>query len=180
VDQELKQFLGRLDQRLGNLEEGQKESTRRFDNIDKWLDGMAKRFDGVDKRLDGMDKRFDGVDKRLDGMDKRFDQVNKQFKGVDKRFDQVDKRFKEVDKRFDRVDDRFNGVGQSLGNLEKGQEEIKDMLKHNTTLLTENFTTIRQDLRKHKSETDADINLLFKKTENNERDIEKIKKRLNI
>jgi len=52
------------------------------------------------------------------------------------------------------------------------------MLKYHTILLTNNFTSIRQDLRRNNSEVDSDINLLFKRTEKHERDIEKLKKNL--
>ncbi|PTY81592.1 hypothetical protein B5V88_03325 [Heyndrickxia sporothermodurans] len=110
---------------------------------------------------------------KLDRIDKRFDAVDQKFIEVDKRFDAVDQKFIEVDKRFDAVDSR-------LENLETGQIELKDMLKHSTTLLIENFTSIRQDIRQRDTEMNADINLLFRKTEKNERDIEKIKSKLKI
>jgi hypothetical protein len=31
--------------------------------------------------------------------------------------------------------------------MEEGHNEIKEMIKHNTTLMTENFTYIRKDMR---------------------------------
>ncbi|PTY76157.1 hypothetical protein B5V89_18925 [Heyndrickxia sporothermodurans] len=110
---------------------------------------------------------------KLDRIDKRFDAVDQKFVEVDKRFDAIDQKFVEVDKRLDTVDSR-------LENLETGQIELKDMLKQSTTLLIENFTSIRQDLRQRDTEMNADINLLFRKTEKNERDIEKIKSKLKI
>lgn len=151
MDQELKNILQRLEKSVGNLEEGQVQTNR---------------------KLDSMDKRFDAVDQKFEEVDKRFDAVDQKFEVVDKRFDAVDQKFVSVDKRFDSVDSR-------LGNLEAGQEELKDMLKHHTTLLTNNFTSSRQDLRRTNSEIEADINLLFRKTEQHERDIEKLKKNLN-
>ncbi|MFB7304952.1 hypothetical protein [Heyndrickxia sporothermodurans] len=110
---------------------------------------------------------------KLDRIDKRFDAIDQKFVEVDKRFDAIDQKFVEVDKRLDAVDSR-------LENLETGQIELKDMLKHSTTLLIENFTSIRQDIRQRDTEMNADINLLFRKTEKNERDIEKIKSKLKI
>ncbi|MGW9607731.1 hypothetical protein ACWGSI_20345, partial [Heyndrickxia sporothermodurans] len=77
---------------------------------------------------------------KLDRIDKRFDAIDQKFVEVDKRFDAIDQKFVEVDKRLDAVDSR-------LENLETGQIELKDMLKHSTTLLIENFTSIRQDIR---------------------------------
>ena len=47
------------------------------------------------------------------------------FDGVDEGFKKVDKRFDKVDKRFDKVDKRFDKVEVRLGNLERGQEDIK-------------------------------------------------------
>ncbi|MGG4511587.1 hypothetical protein ABEP00_17520, partial [Heyndrickxia sporothermodurans] len=146
---------------------------KRFDAVDQKFIEVDKRFDAVDQKFIEVDKRFDAVDQKFIEVDKRFDAVDQKFVEVDKRFDAVDQKFVEVDKRLDAVDSR-------LENLETGQIELKDMLKHSTTLLIENFTSIRQDIRQRDTEMNADINLLFRKTEKNERDIEKIKSKLKI
>ena len=142
---------------------------------------MDQEIKGILQRLEqGFGRLEEGqseANKRIDLMDKRIDEG---FKNVDERFNAVDERFDAVDKSFDAVDNRFDAVEGRLGNLEKGQDELKEMIKHSTTLLTENFTNIRQDLRRSKSETDSDINLLFGKTERHERDIAKIKQKLKL
>jgi hypothetical protein len=46
--------------------------------------------------------------------------------------------------------------------IELGQNEIKEMIKHTTTVMTENFTYIRKDLRAFERDVNADIELLFK------------------
>ncbi len=163
MDQELRGMLQRLETGFGRLEDGQKETNNR-------LNQMEQKFEA----------KFDAVDQKFVAIDKRFDTVDQKFSAIDKRFDAVDHRFDTVDKRFNSVDQRFDFVEARLGNLEEGQDELKDLFKHSTTLLTENFTSIRQDLRRNKSETDSDINLLFNRTEKHERDIAKIKQKFDI
>lgn len=53
-------------------------------------------------------------------------------------------------------------LASRMDNLEKGQNEIKEMIKHSTTLMTENFTYIRKDMRTFERDVNADIDLLFK------------------
>ncbi|MBE4907667.1 hypothetical protein IMZ08_06325 [Bacillus luteolus] len=170
MDQELRGILQRLETGFGRLEEGQKETNNRLNQMEQKFEA---KFDAVDQKFVAIDQRFDAVDQRFDAVDQRFDAVDQRFDAVDQRFDAVDQRFTGMDQRFDSVEAR-------LGYLEKGQDELKDLFKHTTTLLTENFTSIRQDLRRNKSETDSDINLLFNRTEKHERDIAKIKQKLDI
>ncbi|MEL3960882.1 hypothetical protein MKZ01_06360 [Lysinibacillus endophyticus] len=108
----------------------------------------------------------------------RFDQVDNQFNQVEERFDEVDNRFSQVDNRFDEVDNRLNQMDMRLGNLENGQEELKHLIKHNTTLMTENLTNIRRDFRERIQDTEADVNLLFKEVEENKRKINQIDERI--
>jgi hypothetical protein len=45
-------------------------------------------------------------------------------------------------------ENRLERVEKKIDHLELGQQEIKETLKHNMTLFTENITAIRQDMRK--------------------------------
>jgi hypothetical protein len=56
-----------------------------------------------------------------------------------------------------------------MDNVEKGQEElksgqieIKELVKHTTTLMTENFTDIREEMKALAFDVNADVDLLFK------------------
>jgi hypothetical protein len=46
------------------------------------------------------------------------------------------------------LENRLERVEKKIDHLELGQQEIKETLKHNMTLITENLTGIRQDMRK--------------------------------
>ncbi|MGQ7277873.1 hypothetical protein ACT91Q_07860, partial [Brevibacillus thermoruber] len=64
--------------------------------------------------------------------------------------------------------------------LKKGQEELKESIKHYAILLTENFTSIRTDLRKNHMDVQADVNLLFKEVEGIKRHTHKIEQRIGM
>ncbi|HHY21834.1 MAG TPA: hypothetical protein GX525_08120 [Bacilli bacterium] len=67
-----------------------------------------------------------------------------------------------------------------LDSLEQGQAEIKEIMKHNFTLQTENFTQIRKDIRIKNQSVQADINLLFEEKEVIKRKVNKIEHSLGI
>jgi hypothetical protein len=46
------------------------------------------------------------------------------------------------------LENRLERVEKKIDHLELGQQEIKETLKHNMTLLTENLSAICQDMRK--------------------------------
>nr|WP_263326456.1 hypothetical protein [Neobacillus sp. Marseille-Q6967] len=69
-------------------------------------------------------------------------------------------------------------------NLEKGQEgimsgfnEIKDLIKHNTTLMTENVTYIRKDMKTLAFDVNSDIELLFKEMAQVKRKVNKLEQK---
>ncbi|MEH7544946.1 hypothetical protein [Neobacillus vireti] len=59
-----------------------------------------------------------------------------------------------------------------MENVEKGQQEIKDIVKHTATLMTENFTTIKRDMRTLAFDVNSDVELLFK-------EMAKVKRKVN-
>jgi uncharacterized phage infection (PIP) family protein YhgE len=65
-------------------------------------------------------------------------------------------------------------LASRMDNLEKGQNEIKEMIKHSTTLMTENFTYIRKDMRTFERDVNADIELLFKEGAEVKRKVNKL------
>lgn len=136
---------------------------------------MEELLKQVITELQGFRKEVNG---RFDGADEKFAQVDDRFTQVDKRFDVMDVKFGQVDERFDAVDQRFDGVDQRLGQLEHGQIEIKDAIRHSATLMTENFTAIRQEIREKIVDTQADVNLLFKEVESLKRQTFKLEQRI--
>lgn len=113
-------------------------------------------------------------------MDEQFEKVKARFEKVDEQFEKVDHRFESVDHQFIKVNERFDGIDWHLTKLEDGQEELKDMLRHHTTLLTENLPSIRQEMRVQAQETKSDVNLLFREVETLKRKTDKIEERLGL
>lgn len=131
--------------------------------MDQELKNILLRIDG---RLEGLEGGQKALEKGQHDLESGQKETNKQLAVLKAGQTKTNK--------------RLGSLESGQQRLEKGQDELKDMLKHSTTLLTENFTGIRQDIRVNKTETDSDINLLFKKTEDNERDIQRIKRRINL
>ncbi len=69
-------------------------------------------------------------------------------------------------------------VNEKLARLELGQEGLKESLRHNAILMTENFTEIRKDIRDKNHSTQADVDLLFREVESLKRQTNKIEQRL--
>lgn len=56
-------------------------------------------------------------------------------------------------------------TNRKLDRLEAGQQELKDMMRHNSALTMENLTGIRIEMRSSTRDVEADVNLLFKELE---------------
>ena len=69
-------------------------------------------------------------------------------------------------------------VNERLDRLEQGQTELKESFRHNNTLMIENFTDIRKDLRTKHQDMQADVNLLFKEVEETKRKVNKLEQRI--
>jgi uncharacterized phage infection (PIP) family protein YhgE len=70
-----------------------------------------------------------------------------------------------------------NQLSNRVENVVKGQDEIKDLIKHTTTLMTENFTYIRKDMKSLAFEVNADVELLFKEVGEVKRKVNKLEQK---
>ncbi|NHC42659.1 hypothetical protein G6549_22305 [Bacillus sp. MM2020_1] len=61
--------------------------------------------------------------------------------------------------------------------LSTGQNEIKELIKHTTTLMTENFTYIRQDMKTLAFDVNSDVELLFKEMADVKRKVNKLEQK---
>lgn len=66
----------------------------------------------------------------------------------------------DVNERFNRIESGQVEAIERFNRLESGQEEIKELIKHNTTLLTENLTNFRIDIRKKHTDVQTGQRLL--------------------
>jgi chromosome segregation ATPase len=67
--------LGRMETRLGGIQESQQEQGERLSGVEGRLEGVNSRLEGVDTRLEGVDTRLEGVDTRLEGVDTRLERM---------------------------------------------------------------------------------------------------------
>lgn len=65
--------------------------------------------------------------------------------------------------------------GQEL--LISGQHEIKDIIKHTATVMIENFTTIRRDVKTLAFDVNSDVELLFKEMAEVKRKVNKLEQK---
>ncbi|MFS0777634.1 hypothetical protein ABC255_16740 [Neobacillus sp. 3P2-tot-E-2] len=65
--------------------------------------------------------------------------------------------------------------GQDL--LTAGQNEIKELIKQTATLMTENFTYIREDMKSLALDVNSDIELLFKEMADVKRKVNKLEQK---
>lgn len=96
--------------------------------------------------------------------DARFDGIAAWQEKADTRFEHLEDGQREASQRFDRIDDNM--------------ADVKKILRHHTTLMIENFTDIRKDMRITNQETQADINLLFTEVEDIKRKTNKIEQKI--
>jgi hypothetical protein len=61
--------------------------------------------------------------------------------------------------------------------LSAGQNEIKELIKHTTTLMTENFTFIRKDMKALAFDVNSDVELLFKEMADVKRKVNKLEQK---
>jgi hypothetical protein len=72
---------------------------------------------------------------------------------------------------------RMENVEKGLDTLSTGQEEIKELIKHATTLMTENFTYIRKDMKEFAFDVNSGVELLFKEMADIKRKVNKLEQR---
>jgi hypothetical protein len=143
--------------------------------LKEFMKEMREFRSEVNQRLDTLEDFRTKVNQRFDGVDKQFATFNRQFAAVNQRFNNM-----ESDNLSFRteVNQQFKGLKEDVCVLKSGQEDIKDILRHNTALLTENFTDIGIDLIKKNSDMKSDIDLLFREVEDVKRETNKIKQKL--
>ncbi|WP_309863257.1 hypothetical protein [Bacillus sp. SLBN-46] len=64
-----------------------------------------------------------------------------------------------------------------MDNLLSGQTEIKNMLKHTTEVMTENFTYLKRDIKSLAYDINSDFDLLFKEIADVKRKVNKLEQR---
>jgi uncharacterized phage infection (PIP) family protein YhgE len=109
---------------------------------------------------------------------KRLEEGQKELNNYTKRLEEGQKELNSNTKRLEEGQKELI-TGQHLlttrmENLERSQDELKDLIKHTTTLMTENFTYIRKDMKSLAFEVNADVELLFKEVGEVKRKVNKL------
>ncbi|MDR6123452.1 chromosome segregation ATPase [Bacillus sp. SLBN-46] len=81
---------------------------------------------------------------------------------------------KELSNQVGKLETGQGEMRKDIKELRAGQSEIINIIKHSTTLLTENLTHFRKDMRTFKSDVNADIELLFNEVASVKRKVSKL------
>ncbi|MEH7113960.1 hypothetical protein V7124_16420 [Neobacillus niacini] len=135
---EILYILQKSDGRLGNIENGQIELT-------KGQKELSNRMENVEKGQIELTKGQKELSSRMENVEKGQIELTKGQKELSSRMENVEKGQSEISSR-----------------MEEGYKEIKETIKHTTTLMTENFTHIRKDIRSIERDFNTDIELVFK------------------
>jgi ABC-type transporter Mla subunit MlaD len=104
MDDELKQALGQISQRLDVFE-------TRFDQFETRFDQFETRFDQFERRFDQVDKRFDDTNERISDTETKLltafydwarpveTRVNKQLPAIDERLGWLEARVAQLERR---------------------------------------------------------------------------------
>lgn len=105
-------------------------------------------------------------------------EVNERLTQLENGLQQVNGRLDHVESNLQQVNERLDHMENELQEVKQGQAEIKELLKHHTTLTFETLTNMRKEIRTITNDTQADINLLFREVEAVKRQVNKVEQRL--
>ncbi|WML55989.1 hypothetical protein [Neobacillus sp. PS2-9] len=86
---------------------------------------------------------------------------------------------KELSNQVGKLETGQGEMRNDIKELRAGQSEIITIIKHSTTLLTENSTHFRKDMSTFKSDVNADIELLFNEVASVKRKVSKLEQSKN-
>lgn len=118
------------------------------------------------------------VNGRLTALENGLQQVNGRLEHVDTNLQQTNERLGHVEADLRQVNKQLEQMENELHEVKQGQAEIKELLKHHTTLMIETATNIRKEIRTTTTDTQADVNLLFREVEAVKRKVNKVEQRL--
>ncbi|MCZ0753996.1 hypothetical protein [Anoxybacillus sp. J5B_2022] len=154
---EMRAFRTEVNERLTQLENGLQQVNGRLDHVESNLQQVNGRLDHVESNLQQVNERLDHVESNLQQVNGRLDHVETNLQQVNERLDHVETELKEV---------------------KQGQAEMKELLKHHTTLTIETLTNMRKEIRTITNDMQADVNLLFREVETVKRQVNKVEQRL--
>lgn len=135
---------------------------------------MRRIMEQLLKQLIGELQTFRGeVNARLDGFERGQAETNTRLVGLEEGQAKMNERLDSLERGQAKTNER-------LDSLEQGQADIKEIMKHNFTLQTENFTQIRKEIRIKNQSVQADVNLLFEEKEGIKRQVNRIEHSLGI
>ncbi|ANB62055.1 hypothetical protein [Anoxybacteroides amylolyticum] len=117
------------------------------------------------------------VNERLTQLENGLQQVNGRLDHVETNLQQVNGRLDHVETNLQQVNERLDHVETELKEVKQGQAEMKELLKHHTTLTIETFTNMKKEIRTITNDMQADVNLLFREVEAVKRQVNKVEQR---
>lgn len=137
-------------------------------------------FQQILHELQGLKEGQQRIEEKVSSIETRVTALEEGQKRIEQRVTSLEEGQKRLEQRVTALEEGQQRIEQRVASLEAGQAEIINTLKHHMTLMTENFTAMRQDLNKKQRIIDVDIDLLFRETGQNRMEIKRIKEHLNI
>jgi chromosome segregation ATPase len=202
VEEKMDKILSELqntNERIGNMETSQKVISLQMKNLEtskkELSNGLEEITLGQREVTSRMENLEIGQSKLLMGQEEMTSRMGNLEIGQEEmtsRMGNLETGQEEMTSRIGNLETGQGELTSRMGNLETGQSEltirlekgneelkagqaeIKDIIKHTTTLLTENFTYIRKDMSTFQSDVYADIVLLFNEVASVKRKVDKL------
>ena len=91
-----------LEQRVTTLENQNRETNERLDNIEISVKNTQK---DIQKLFLHSAKHELAIESFRQETRQRFEKIDERFEKIDERFDKIDERFDKIDERFDKIED---------------------------------------------------------------------------
>ncbi|UOF88622.1 hypothetical protein LSG31_11715 [Fodinisporobacter ferrooxydans] len=149
----LERILTHIVDKLESLEQSQREMRQQISMILTTQDQFLKSQLAMEQRIGSLEQRMGSLEQRMDSLEQRMDSLEQRMGSLEQRMDSLEQRMGSLEQRMDSLEQRMD-------NLERKSEE-----RHMEIL--ERFSLIQRDI---------DIN--WDVTNQNKREIERVKKRL--
>ena len=160
MEEKLDKILSELqntNERIGNMESSHKEISHRMKNLES---SQQELSNGQLELTKGQKE----LTSRMGKLETGQSELTKGQRELTSRMENLETGQEEITSRMEK----------GYEELKAGQADIINIIKHTTSLMTENFTYIRKDMRTFQSDVNADIELLFKEVSSVKRKVNKL------
>ena len=139
--------------------------------MEEKLDKILSELQNTNERIGNMESSHKEISHRMKNLESSQQELSNGQLELTKGQKEITSRMKNLETGQEEITSRME---KGYEELKAGQADIINIIKHTTTLMTENFTYIRKDMRTFQSDVNADIELLFKEVSSVKRKVNKL------